>query len=161
MRIFPRGGANWAIKRVLGQDDSVTAIYNRYGSSRPKRRSEQSSRSIGSSKSSDAACATVPTALLFGTYFGARHISDRGHLVAADRKRARGELDNIVEQDHRATKRRCSAKHGLKAFGPTAVMIAGIELAHRIGKPQFSLGRGRGKRSHTMKTAWDRALFGY
>jgi transposase-like protein len=70
-------------------------------------------------------------------------------------------LNNIVEQDHRAIKRRCSAMHRLKAFGPTAVMIAGVELAHRIRKRQFSLGRVRGHRRHTMKTAWDRALFGY
>ena len=70
-------------------------------------------------------------------------------------------LNNIVEQDHRAIKRRCSAMRGLKAFGPTAVMIAGVELAHRIRKREFSLGRVRGQRRHTMKTAWDRALFGY
>jgi transposase-like protein len=70
-------------------------------------------------------------------------------------------LNNIIEQDHRAIKRRCSAMHGLKAFGPTAVMIAGFELAHRIRKRQFSLGRVRGQRRHTMKTAWDRALFGH
>ena len=70
-------------------------------------------------------------------------------------------LNNIVEQDHRAIKRRCSAMHGLKAFGPTAAMIAGVELAHRIRKRQFTLGRARARRRHTMKTAWDRALFGY
>ncbi|MGH8239337.1 MAG: DDE-type integrase/transposase/recombinase [Steroidobacteraceae bacterium] len=69
-------------------------------------------------------------------------------------------LNNIVEQDHRAIKRRCSAMHGLKRFESAAVMIAGVELAHRIRKRQFTLGRVRGRRSHTMKTAWDRALFG-
>ena len=42
-------------------------------------------------------------------------------------------LNNIIERDHRAIKRRCLAKHGLKAFGPTAVMIAGIELATEFG----------------------------
>src|SRR4030095_9251457 len=69
-------------------------------------------------------------------------------------------LNNILEQDHRAIKRRCSVMHGLKAFGPTAVMIAGVEMAHRIRKRPFS-GRVRGQRRNTMKTAWDRALFGY
>jgi transposase-like protein len=70
-------------------------------------------------------------------------------------------LNHIVEQDHRAINRRCSAMHGLKAFGPTAMMIAGVESAHRIRKRQFSLGRVRGQGRHTMKTAWDRALVGY
>ena len=70
-------------------------------------------------------------------------------------------LNNIVEQDHRAIKRRCSAMHGLKSFERAAVMISGVELAHRIRKGQFTLGRVRGRRRHTMKTAWDRALFGF
>jgi len=69
--------------------------------------------------------------------------------------------NNIVEQDHRAIKRRCSATHGLEAFERAAVMISGLELAHRIRKRQFTLGRARGRCRHTMKTAWDRALFGF
>jgi len=70
-------------------------------------------------------------------------------------------LNNIVEQDHRGIKRRCSAMHGLKSFERADVMISGVELAHRIRKGQFTLGRVRGRRRHTMKTAWDRALFGF
>jgi transposase-like protein len=69
-------------------------------------------------------------------------------------------LNNIVEQDHRAIKRRYSAMHGLKSFGASMITLAGVELAHRIRKRQFSLGRARGRLRHTMKTAWDRALFG-
>ena len=53
-------------------------------------------------------------------------------------------LNNIVEQDHRAIKRRCSAMHGLKAFGPTAVMIAGIELDSRSIAPAFYVTLGSG-----------------
>jgi transposase-like protein len=64
-------------------------------------------------------------------------------------------LNNIVEQDHRAIKRRCSAMHGLKSFVRAAVTIAGIELAHRIRKRQFTLSRARGLRRRTMKTARD------
>ena len=69
-------------------------------------------------------------------------------------------LNNIVEQDHRAIKRRCSAMHGFKSVSAATVTIAGIELAHRIRKHQFRLGHARGRRRHSMLTAWNRALFG-
>jgi transposase-like protein len=51
-------------------------------------------------------------------------------------------LDNIVEQDHRAIKRRCASMAGFKSFDNAAITIAGIELAHRIHKRQFSFGAG-------------------
>ncbi len=48
-------------------------------------------------------------------------------------------LNNIIEQDHRAIKRRCAAMvGGFKSFGSAAITLAGIELAHRIRKRQFS-----------------------
>ena len=62
-------------------------------------------------------------------------------------------LNNIIEQDHRAIKRRCSAMHGLKSVSAAIVTIAGVELAHRIRKGQFGLGRARGRRRHSMLTA--------
>ena len=68
-------------------------------------------------------------------------------------------LNNIIEQDHRAIKHRCSAMHGLKSVSAATVTIAGVELAHRIRKHQFRLGRARGRRRHSMLTAWNRALF--
>jgi transposase-like protein len=48
-------------------------------------------------------------------------------------------LNNLIEQDHRAVKRRCAAMLGLKSFGTAAITLAGIELAHRIRKQQFEL----------------------
>ena len=69
-------------------------------------------------------------------------------------------LNNIVEQDHRAIKRRCLAMHGFKSVSAATVTIAGIELAHRIRKQQFRLGHARRRRRHSMLTAWNRALFG-
>ena len=68
-------------------------------------------------------------------------------------------LNNIIEQDHRAIKRRCRAMHGFKSASAAAVTVSGIELAHRIGKHQFWLGHARGRRRHSMLTAWNRALF--
>jgi len=43
-------------------------------------------------------------------------------------------LNNIIEQDHRAIKRRCASMKGFKSFANAAVTIAGVELAHRIHK---------------------------
>ena len=46
-------------------------------------------------------------------------------------------LNNIVEQDHRAIKRRCAPMLGFKSVKTAAVTLSGIELAHRIRKRQF------------------------
>jgi transposase-like protein len=39
--------------------------------------------------------------------------------------------NNLIEQDHRAIKRRCASMAGLKSFDNAAITLAGIELAHR------------------------------
>jgi putative transposase len=51
-------------------------------------------------------------------------------------------LNNIVEQDHRAIKRRCAPMLSLKTFRTAAITLAGVELAHRIRMGQFSLRPG-------------------
>jgi transposase-like protein len=72
--------------------------------------------------------------------------------------RKRPYLNNIVEQDHRAIKRRCASMLGLKSFSNAAITLAAIELAHRIYKRQFSFGPGRQWRIRSLKQLWDRAL---
>jgi transposase-like protein len=67
-------------------------------------------------------------------------------------------LNNIVEQDHRAIKRRCASMLGLKSFRTAAITFAGIELANRIRKGQYSFGRGRQRGKWSLKQLWDRAL---
>jgi len=67
-------------------------------------------------------------------------------------------LNNVIEQDHRAIKRRCASMAGCKTFSGAATTIAGIELAHRIHKRQYSFGRGRHGSSVSLKQLWDRAL---
>lgn len=67
-------------------------------------------------------------------------------------------LNNIVEQDHRAIKRRCASMLGLKSFTTAAITLAGIELAHRIRKRQFSLGGNSRTRGASLKQLWDLAL---
>lgn len=67
-------------------------------------------------------------------------------------------FNNIVEQDHRAIKRRCAPMLALKSFRTAAITLAGIELAHRIRKRQFSFGRGGAGRFCSLKHLWARAL---
>ena len=72
--------------------------------------------------------------------------------------RSRRYLNNIVEQDHRAIKRRCAAMLGLKSFQTAAVTLAGIELAHRIHKSQFSIRRSCSAGRQSLRQLWARAL---
>ena len=84
-----------------------------------------------------------------------RQQDSRWHDVVV---RSRRYLNNIVEQDHRAIKRRCAQMMGFKSFRTAAITLAGIELAHRIRKRQFSFGRGRQRRAWSLKQLRDRAL---
>jgi transposase-like protein len=72
--------------------------------------------------------------------------------------RCRRYLNNIVEQDHRAIKRRCAPMLALKSFRTAAITLAGVELAHRIRKRQFSFGRGFPHRLSSLKHLWAHAL---
>jgi putative transposase len=46
-------------------------------------------------------------------------------------------LDNIVEQYHRAIKRRVRSMLGFKSFRSSAATLAGVELMHMIRKGQL------------------------
>jgi len=72
--------------------------------------------------------------------------------------RARRYLNNVVEQDHRAIKQRCALMLGLKSFRSAAITLAGIELAHRVRKQQYSLLSGLPGRVRSLKEFWDAAL---
>jgi len=53
-------------------------------------------------------------------------------------------LNNIVEQDHRAIKRRTRPMKGFKDFQSAQVILGGIELMHVIAKKQMETsGRAR------------------
>lgn len=67
-------------------------------------------------------------------------------------------LNNVIEQDHRAIKRRCASIAGFKSFDGAAITLAGIELAHCARKRQFSFGHGRQRRSMSLRRLWDLAL---
>jgi putative transposase len=50
-------------------------------------------------------------------------------------------LNNIVEQDHRAIKRRTRAIMGFKNFRCARILLGGIEVMHMIGKGQMKTDR--------------------
>jgi transposase-like protein len=68
------------------------------------------------------------------------------------------DLNNVVEQDHRAIKQRCASMLGLESIRTAAITFAGIELAHRIRKQQFSFGGTEPWKRLSLKALWDRAL---
>jgi hypothetical protein len=72
--------------------------------------------------------------------------------------RARRYLNNVVEQDHRAIKRRCAPMLGLKSFRTAAITLAGVELAHRVRKRQFALLCDEHGKDSSLKEIWDQAL---
>ena len=58
--------------------------------------------------------------------------------------------------DHRAL--RTLPMLALKSFRTAAITLAGVELAHRIRKRQFSFGRGGARPFYSLKHLWAHAL---
>jgi transposase-like protein len=76
------------------------------------------------------------------THLALRNLGKKDRRWRSVEVRSNRYLNNIVEQDHRAIKRRCASMLGMKSFRSAAITLAGIELAHRIRKRQFSLPSG-------------------
>ena len=51
-------------------------------------------------------------------------------------------LNNLVEQDHRAVKRRVRPMMGFKSFTSATRLIAGIETMHMVRKGQLRCSKG-------------------
>jgi transposase-like protein len=70
------------------------------------------------------------------------------------RIRQRKYLNNIVEQDHRAIKRRIRPMLGFKKFTCARILLTGIELMHMINKGQmknyFGLRRTPAQQFHSL-----------
>jgi transposase-like protein len=66
-------------------------------------------------------------------------------------------LNNVVEQDHRRIKQRIRPMLGFKRFDTAAVTITGIELAEKIKKDQFKIGKLIG-RPTTAPEIWAAVL---
>ena len=68
-----------------------------------------------------------------------REMKADGLLPNDTKLRSSKYLNNVIEQDHRNIKARVNVMVGFKRFRNAAVVIAGIELMHRIRKGQFDL----------------------
>jgi len=66
-------------------------------------------------------------------------------------------LNNLIEQDHRRIKQRLRPMLGLKSFETADIVISGIELAEKIKKGQFKMGK-LGGRQTTLPEIWRAAL---
>jgi transposase-like protein len=66
-------------------------------------------------------------------------------------------LNNMIEQDHRRIKHRIGPMLGFKRFDTAAVTISGIELAEKIKKHQFKIGKLAG-RPKTAPEIWAAVL---
>ncbi|MBK9252655.1 MAG: IS6 family transposase [Proteobacteria bacterium] len=92
------------------------------------------------------------------THLALRNLGKKDRRWRSVEVRSNRYLNNIVEQDHRAIKRRCASMLGLKSFRSAAITLAGIELAHRIRKQQFSLPSDARHQPGSLKDLWDLAL---
>jgi transposase-like protein len=67
-------------------------------------------------------------------------------------------LQPITQQYRRAIKRRIACMLGFKSFMNAGIILAGIELANKIRKHQFSMGRDKRSWSLPLNELWRRAL---
>lgn len=72
---------------------------------------------------------------------GGLRFKGRGRTAQTGVLRSCKYLNNLIEQDHRRTKQRLRPMSGLKNFRTARVLIDGIELAKRIKKGQFKIGK--------------------
>jgi transposase-like protein len=84
-------------------------------------------------------------------------LKESGELPRHVQVRTSKYLNNRVEQDHRRIKQRLRPMLGLKSFRTAAVVIRGIELAEKIKKTQFTIGK-LGGQTAPMSDIWRLAL---
>ena len=103
----------------------------------------------------------IPTKIALDAYAASqRAVSDLkqlGELSARVLVRTSKYLNNMIEQDHRGIKKRLRPMLGLKSYRTAVVVIGGIELAGKIKKGQFKIGKLGGRKA-TMPELWQAAL---
>ena len=103
----------------------------------------------------------VPTKVTLDAYAAShRAVADLkadGELPKRVVVRSSKYLNNLIEQDHRRIKQRLRPMLGLKSFETAALVIRGIELAEKIKKGQFKIGKLRGRRAMPQEI-WQAAL---
>ena len=87
----------------------------------------------------------VPTKITLDAYAAShravREMKEDGELPRRVKVRSSQYLNNLVEQDHRRVKQRIRPMLGFKRFDNAVVTISGIELAEKIKKGQFKIGK--------------------
>ena len=87
----------------------------------------------------------TPTKITLDAYAASHRavadLKETGELPKRVQVRSCKYLNNIIEQDHRRVKHRLAPMLGLKSFRTAAVVISGIELAEKIKKEQFKIGK--------------------
>jgi transposase-like protein len=103
----------------------------------------------------------IPTKITLDAYAASHRavadLQDSGELPRRVRVRTSKYLNNVIEQDHRRVKQRLGPMLGLKSFRTAGVVIGGIELAEKIKKGQFKVGK-LGGRTARMPEIWQGAL---
>jgi transposase-like protein len=103
----------------------------------------------------------VPTKITLNAYVAShravREMKEDDELPRRVQARSSQYLNNLVEQDHRRVKQRVRPMLGFKRFDNAAITISGIELAEKIKKGQFKIGK-LGGRHATMAELWSAAL---
>jgi transposase-like protein len=103
----------------------------------------------------------VPTKVTLDAYAASnRAVADLkgdGELPKRVVVRSSKYLNNLIEQDHRRIKQRLRPMLGLKSFETATIVISGIELAEKIKKGQFKIGK-LGRRRAMPQEIWRAAL---
>ena len=86
-----------------------------------------------------------------------RELKSSGSMSRRVQIRSSKYLNNVVEQDHRRVKQRIGPMLGFKRFDTATITISGIELAEKIKKAQFKIGK-LARRSGTAPTIWAAVL---
>jgi transposase-like protein len=87
-----------------------------------------------------------------------QELKAEGNLPTRVRVRSSKYLNNVIEQDHRRVKQRIRPMLGFKRFHTAAVTISGIELAAKIRKRQFKIGKLPGRPRTMMAAIWAAAI---
>ena len=86
-----------------------------------------------------------------------RELKSEGSMPRRVQIRSSKYLNNVVEQDHRRIKQRIGPMLGFKRFDTAGITISGIELAEKIKKAQFKIGK-LARRSATAPAIWAAVL---
>ena len=103
----------------------------------------------------------TPTKITLDAYAAShravREMKAAGELPQRVTVRSNRYLNNLIEQDHRRVKHRIGPMLGFKRFENAVVTICGIELAEKIKKGQFKIGKFAGRHVSTPEI-WRAAL---